>query len=129
MHTTSSTEVEEVMTRQTTSSGFNPAVTVITSCTGYSLLRRCTMTETLPTLCAAADLLPTPCAGPLHRHHVYPISRGGDELGRTVILCARHHPSVEAIARRLLEPRPRRCPHRHRTREAREACERRLSAI
>ena len=66
-----------------------------------------------------------PCGGLIHRHHVDP----DDSDSRSFQVCARHHPRVQAALRRLVSPRPwRRCPHEHRTREGREACERRLNA-
>lgn len=69
------------------------------------------------------------CSGPVHLHHVHPLSAGGDAFGRTVEVCRRHHPMLEALARRVYgEPEWKTCPHQHRTREAREACERRLNA-
>jgi len=78
--------------------------------------------------CALADLLPGHCSGPLHSHHVYPVNLGGDPDGYRVDLCARHHPMLEALARRELR-RPPRCRHIHPTREGREACERRLAKL
>lgn len=70
-----------------------------------------------------------PCVGLIHRHHVRP----GDPSSRTYQACAGHHPQIEAFLRRLRERADRvvghrRCPHPHRTREARELCERRLNA-
>ena len=82
-----------------------------------------TLTERI---CALSELVPGECSGRLHEHHVMPISAGGDPNGKTVLLCQRHHPMVEALARRIL--RWRRCPHVHRSPEAREACERRLNS-
>lgn len=63
------------------------------------------------------------CQGLIHRHHVH-----GLEADETVPLCARHHPTAERL-RRWTEPKRRRCPHQHRTRESREACERRLNGL
>lgn len=79
--------------------------------------------------CALADLLPDDCSsdGVLHRHHVRPISAGGDPLGQTVLVCTRHHPMLEAMARKCL--RWKRCNHVHRYPGAREACERRLNSL
>ena len=65
-----------------------------------------------------------PCSGLIHHHHVDP----EDPTSRTVQVCASHHPRVHAVLRFLERPRVRRCPHIHRTPEAREACERRLNA-
>lgn len=76
--------------------------------------------------CALAELLPDACSGELHRHHVQPISAGGDPLGKTVLVCARHHPMLESLARKTLGWKT--CKHVHRSRGAREACERRLNA-
>ena len=78
--------------------------------------------------CAAAELLGGECAGPIGRHHLHPISLGGDPEGETVEACARHHPMLEALARKIHGlPEWKRCPHTHRSREAREACETRLN--
>lgn len=78
--------------------------------------------------CAVHELLGGECSGPIARHHVWPVELGGDPHGRTVESCARHHPMLEALARRVYGLRePRRCPHRHVTREARERCEARLN--
>lgn len=78
--------------------------------------------------CAVAELLGTECGGLIARHHVVPLSLGGHDLGRTVQVCAKHHPMLEALARRAWGVREwKRCPHHHRTREAREACEKRLN--
>lgn len=65
-----------------------------------------------------------PCHGVIDRHHVDPPHE------RSIQICHRHHPMLEAIRRYLLDrsqPRWRRCPHTHRTREGRESCERRLN--
>ena len=78
--------------------------------------------------CAVHELLGGNCVGPIHQHHVEPMSLGGDELGYTVPVCARHHPMLEALARRVYGTQEyRRCPHRHATAEGRRACERRLN--
>ena len=64
------------------------------------------------------------CRGLIHRHHVDP----PDE--RTVQICARHHPQLEAALRQLdRQPHWRHCPHTHRSREARLVCERRLNRL
>lgn len=83
--------------------------------------------------CTVSRLLGGECsAGPLHAHHIMAIADGGapfdvDNVGTT---CAAHHPMWEALRRllveRMLAPPPR-CPHRHRSREARAECERRLA--
>ena len=76
--------------------------------------------------CTVARLLGGSCRGLLHVHHIDPDADPLDpeNLGS---VCARHHPKWEALRRALVEPRWRRCPHPHRTREARELCERRLN--
>jgi hypothetical protein len=64
-----------------------------------------------------------PCSGRIHRHHVDP----DEPYGRTIEVCAAHHPRVEAILRRLRQDPPG-CPHRpgtHRYAHAREECARR----
>lgn len=78
--------------------------------------------------CAAAELLGGECAGLIHRHHLHPISLGGDPDGETVEVCQRHHPSLEALARKLHGlPEWKHCNHVHPYPGAREACERRLN--
>jgi hypothetical protein len=80
--------------------------------------------------CAVHELIGTDCAGPISRHHVHPVALGGGELGRTVQCCSRHHPMLEALARRAYgAPGYRRCPHAHPTQEGRLACERRLNPV
>lgn len=86
--------------------------------------------------CTVARLLGGACSpGSLHAHHIVPVGEGGaaydvDNVGTT---CASHHPQWEALRRLLvrkllgLDERPARCPHAHRSREAREICERRLA--
>lgn len=88
--------------------------------------------------CTVSRLLGGVCSdGPLHAHHIVPVGEGGqafdlDNVGTT---CAAHHPQWEALRRLLVrkllgldaEDRPPRCPHAHRSREAREICERRLA--
>lgn len=90
---------------------------------------RCTVSRLLGGLCSS---------GPLHAHHIRPVSEGGalydlDNVGTT---CARHHPTWEALRRQLVavqnghapvgDTTPR-CHHPHRSREARELCERRMA--
>ena len=76
--------------------------------------------------CAVYELLGGECSGPIGRHHVRPLRYAAD--GRTVEVCAVHHPMLEALARRIHGEREyRRCTHRHVTPEAREACERKLN--
>ena len=68
-----------------------------------------------------------PCSGPIHRHHTDP----DDPDSRTVPACEGHHPSLHRAIRALdRRPKRRRCPHppgSHRTRDAREICERNLN--
>jgi hypothetical protein len=79
--------------------------------------------------CAIGELLGVECSGLIHRHHVHPLIAGGDPYGTTVAVCARHHPMLEALVRRVYGLRKRKtCKHQHRSREARESCERRLNA-
>lgn len=66
-----------------------------------------------------------PCAGLIAHHHVNPNKRDS----RTVQVCARHHPKLEAALRKLAAEPAKRCSHRHHYPGAREACERRLNAI
>ena len=67
------------------------------------------------------------CHGRIDRHHVDP----PDE--RSIQVCARHHPRLEAARRHLLDPpKWKTCPHGpyvHRYAGAREACERRLNGV
>ena len=86
-----------------------------------------TLTATSRRTCALAELLPDECGDTLHRHHVMPISAGGDPDGPTVWLCERHHPMLESLARRVL--RWKRCTHFHPYPAGREACERRLNGL
>lgn len=67
-----------------------------------------------------------PCHGLIHLHHV----DDADPDSRSVPVCQRHHPSLQAALRRLRSPERawKRCPHRHPTPEGRQACERRLNA-
>jgi hypothetical protein len=86
------------------------------------------MTEILSRSCVLADLIPDECSSVLHSHHVLPVSHGGDPDGAQVWVCSRHHPSLEALTRRVL--RWRTCPHRpgvHRYPGAKEECERQLN--
>lgn len=77
--------------------------------------------------CRIAELVGGECAGDICLHHVRPIVFGGDDE-KVVPVCARHHPMLEALVRRIYAmPEYKRCPHQHRTAEAREACERRLN--
>lgn len=80
--------------------------------------------------CAVHDLVGGECAGPIHRHHVQPLSADGDPWGRTVEVCERHHPMLEALARRVHRVREwKRCPHNHVTADSRRRCEERLNGV
>lgn len=85
------------------------------------------------THCAVADLLGGECAGHIERHHVIPISLGGAVDGKTVEVCQRHHPMLEALARKIHGlPEYKRCPHKPGTHVypgAKEECERRLNRM
>lgn len=80
--------------------------------------------------CTVARLIGGDCRGLLHVHHIDP---DGDplDLDNLGTVCATHHPKWEALRRALVAthepPVWRRCRHVHRTREARELCERRLN--
>lgn len=85
--------------------------------------------------CTVARLLGGECSpGPLHAHHVMPVSEGGRpyDLDNVGTSCASHHPMWEALRRRLVanlqpeKPRVLRCNHRHPTAEGRRICERRM---
>ena len=82
--------------------------------------------------CVLAWLLGNPCSGPLHVHHIEPIVERPDialEESNCVSSCEAHHPMLEGLRRFLRAKRgPRRCPHDHRTRAGREACERSLNS-
>lgn len=84
--------------------------------------------------CTVARLLGGKCSGGTpHVHHIHPVEEGGDPfaLDNLGTVCASHHPAWEALRRSLLKAampeREIRCTHRHRSREAREICERRLA--
>jgi hypothetical protein len=64
-----------------------------------------------------------PCAGLIHRHHVDP----ADPHSRTLSCCAGHHSRLHVVIQLLERGQTRVCPHPHRTREGRDACERRLN--
>lgn len=84
--------------------------------------------------CTVCRLLGGPCSGRLHVHHIVPLEEGGakfdlDNLGT---VCARHHPMWESLRRELVRrltaaPEIPRCPHPHRTAEARQQCEARMA--
>lgn len=68
------------------------------------------------------------CRGALHVHHVDPLSEGGPAFpdeGGVITLCAAHHRMIDSFLKR--REGWRRCPHHHRSREAREQCEARLN--
>jgi hypothetical protein len=62
-----------------------------------------------------------PCRGLISHHHIDP----SDPDSRTAQVCNAHHSQLHGVLRKL--ERRRRCPHRHPTREGREACERSLN--
>lgn len=81
--------------------------------------------------CSVGRLLGGACSHTLHVHHLIPRDEGGtDEDENLLTACAVHHPMLEAMRRFVLDRREnhwKRCRRQHRTREAREACERRLN--
>jgi hypothetical protein len=83
--------------------------------------------------CTVQRLLGGACHPQLHVHHLIPVSEGGLPIPHdddAITVCQSHHPLLEGVRRAVLRARDRhvrRCPHAHRTREAREACERRLN--
>lgn len=84
--------------------------------------------------CTVSRLFGGACAGRLHAHHIVAVSEGGDpyDLDNVATTCASHHPFWESLRRVIVErmtaaPKPTRCGHEHRTREAREICERRMA--
>jgi HNH endonuclease len=86
--------------------------------------------------CTVSRLLGGRCSrGTPHVHHLVPVEEGGAryDLDNLATVCASHHPTWESVRRSLLnarrdpEPRPIRCTHQHRSREAREICERRMA--
>lgn len=83
--------------------------------------------------CTVARLLGGDCTDTLHVHHLVRPEHGGAryQLDNLVTVCSAHHPMLEAIRRRALDaarpgPAPR-CPHQHRSAEARRQCEARLA--
>lgn len=81
--------------------------------------------------CTVGRLLGGPCHPTLHVHHVVPVSEGGAEFDfdNAITACARHHPMLEALRRKILAARetpPPRCRHRHPYPQGREECERRM---
>ena len=69
------------------------------------------------------------CSAVLDVHHIKPRELGGtDDDDNLMVVCHSHHPRVEAMRRAILERQGwRHCRRQHRTRAAREACERRLN--
>lgn len=67
------------------------------------------------------------CVGIIDLHHV----RAGDPDSRSIPVCHRHHPQLEATLRRLSAPERawKRCRHRHSTPESRKACEEKLNRV
>lgn len=83
--------------------------------------------------CTVSRLLGGPCSHePLHAHHIIAVAEGGAvyDLENVATTCEVHHPMWESLRRvlvtRLLAPPPR-CPHQHRSAEARRQCEARLA--
>lgn len=85
--------------------------------------------------CTVARFLGGECShGPLHGHHIVPVADGGApfDVDNVGTVCASHHPKWEKLRRALAddrqpEPVRPRCPHYHRTVEARLICEARLA--
>lgn len=68
------------------------------------------------------------CRGDLLVHHVIPVSDGGPEIpgdDGVRVLCKRHHSMLHGFLRRQASWK--RCPHQHRSLEARRLCEERLN--
>src|SRR3954464_5678551 len=82
--------------------------------------------------CTVSRLLGGECTGRLHVHHIVAVNEGGDlyDLENLGTACAAHHPLWESLrrvlVRRLMAPVPR-CPHHHRSAEARKICEARMA--
>ena len=82
--------------------------------------------------CTVARLLGGDCRGLLHVHHIVPVSEGGAALAldNLATVCASHHPKWESLRRAIMRQRGEvmqiRCPHSHRSLEARLLCEARL---
>lgn len=81
--------------------------------------------------CVVARLIADNCCdGVLHVHHIIPVRERpdlADDPTNGVVVCRRHHPTLESIRRVLAKQRT--CTHKHVSREAREACERKLNAV
>jgi hypothetical protein len=86
--------------------------------------------------CTVSRLLGGSCTpGPLHAHHIHAIEDGGDpfDLDNVGTTCAAHHPMWESLRRLLVrkmlgqDEQPIRCPHAHRSAEARRICEARIA--
>lgn len=86
--------------------------------------------------CTVSRLLGGECSrGSLHAHHIVALEDGGAayDLENVGTSCAAHHPTWEALRRRLVrdllqeEELPPRCTHRHASAEARAICERRMA--
>lgn len=82
--------------------------------------------------CSVGRLLGGDCTATLHVHHLVPAGEGGAryDLDNLVTACSRHHPMLEALRRAVLarmNPERPRCPHEHRSPEARRLCEARLA--
>lgn len=85
--------------------------------------------------CTISRLLGGTCSARLHVHHLIPVSEGGPELpdlDGLITVCSACHPRLEAFRRAVMHSRTKilksvRCPHTHRSAEARQLCERRLA--
>jgi hypothetical protein len=77
--------------------------------------------------CSVGRLIGGDCHSTLHVHHVKAIAEGGApfDVDNLITVCATHHPSLEALRRRIVAEAPR-CTHYHPYRQGREECERRL---
>lgn len=65
------------------------------------------------------------CHPTLDAHHIIPRDEGGtDDPDNGITVCHRHHPTAEAIRRRLTAELPP-CHHRHRYAHARQECDER----
>lgn len=84
--------------------------------------------------CTVARLLGGECSPGLDAHHIIPVREGGHpyDLDNVGTACDTHHPQWENLRRALVGRRQRkpdlpRCPHQHRSREARRLCEARMA--
>lgn len=80
--------------------------------------------------CSVGRLLGGDCSATLAVHHIAPRSERPDlalDEANLRTVCVRHHPTWESLRRVLRARIAPRCPHRHRYREGRIACERALA--